>query len=445
MASEDDRRQKTPPLEKRKRLTIAHLNNDCLEKIFSYLNIQDLTNVAESNVCLAISACSLFSIKFKEIEYNCHDKTLCDESFLLTLEHFGKYITKLRVIFCFVNDRNDLILGAINRSCAASIRELSFGCFNESKENAVTLDRPFLKLEKLELRDSEHGVPRFIFNFKKWFPAVKCLNIVNVIGFWHKFRIEQLPSLEHFGYFAFPQKITCKDSEKLAHFLQYNQQLRSLGLDDFKDCNMQVFNQHAPHHLENIECLDVVSPFPFPSGSIQFSKLRELKLSFYANDSDIFGDLPQTIEVFELHIPRLSSSCFDFILSCQRLSKLTLVISNPIEIWQMEKLAKQMQCLTKIHIHLKYYIVESKIPPGFEYLFHHSKQLKTISLEYERSSFDRLAYKNEIEKADEFLKHMNHTKFNWIMNHQSRNDDNYRTRSLCSYPMILFNFHKVRA
>lgn len=445
MASEDDERQETPPpLPKRTGLTIVHLNNDCLEKIFSYLNLNDLTNVAESNVCLAISASSLFSIKFKEVKYNCHDRTLCDESFLLALEHFGKYITKLDVVFCLVHGRNDLILEAINRNCAATIRELSFGSLNEFKEEAMTLHRPFLKLEKLELRDSEHGIPRFICDLKKWFPVVKSLNIVNVIGFWNEFAIEQLPSLEHFGFFAFPQKITKRDSEKLAQFLQYNQQLRSLGLDDFKDNIMDVFNQHAPHQLENIECLDVVSPFPFPSGRIQFSKLRELKLSFYANDSDIFEDLPQTIEILELRILKLPSSGFDFILKCQRLSKLKLIISKSFEIWQMEKLAKQMQCLTEIHIYLKYCIDESKIPPGFEYFFQYGKQLKTISLQYERSSFDRLGYQAKVKKVKEFLKPMNRTKFSWIMSHQSRDDDNYRTRSLCSYPLMFFNFHKIR-
>lgn len=430
-----------------RRLTIAHLNNDCLEKVFSYLNLTDLTNVAESNVHLAISASNLFSIKYKEIAFNCFDNTMSDETFLLILQHFGESILKLRVEFCGDSKRNIPILEAIIKNCAASIREIAFGYIR----NGMVVDRIFPKLEKLELFDSAlSGVDSSIIELGKWFPALHTLKVVNVALFWRKFVVEQYPTLENFGYFAFPASNTMEDSISLAQFLQLNPQLKSLGMDEINGLSIEDFDQHAPAQLPNIECLDVVAPHPFPMSSIEFPSLRNLRLSFYNISinhlSDTFDRLPKSIEVLELQTSALSSSGFNYILSCQNLAKLKLTISEPLEVWQMEELANKMQSLTEIHICMKN--SSSKIPPGFEHLFGKSNQLKMIRLEYEQSTFDvtDTILRAEAENVREHMNAVNdQMTSNWKMSHQAHDDDDYRSRMLTSTPFLQINFQKVGA
>lgn len=82
------------PLHLSKQLTVAHLNNDCLEKVFSYLSPTDLTNVAESIVHSAISArnCSGHQYKTTEFKYTASDvKSMKEDTFELLMKRVGKY------------------------------------------------------------------------------------------------------------------------------------------------------------------------------------------------------------------------------------------------------------------------------------------------------------------------------------------------------------------
>lgn len=433
MANASEAISKTPT--SGRRLKIVHLNNDCLERVFSYLNLMDLTNVAESNVHLAVSACNLFALKFKHLKYNCFDSRMCDETFLLALDRFGKFIQRLQIEFRVDAKRDRIIFEAIIKNCK-TVTELSFSHLYE----ALIFDEPFPNVRKLHLADCFNGFHQSLFQLNSCFPILNSLEVYNVRDFWEKIVITRYQSLEHFGFFKFPESSTKEDAQKIAEFLHENPQLKSLAMDEI---NIHTSDGHVS--LANIERLDVVSPHPYPNGPIEFTNLRELKLSFYAHKTDTFEKLPSTLERFELDISKLTASAFSFILSCQQnLKKLKLITSVAIESHQMEKIAVEMQALTELHILHKF--SESKIPAGFQFFFLRGKNLKTIHLSYELSTFDHTdsKYKAEIDYVRDFMTTIkNRTKSNWRMTHKMYKNNHYRSRMCFMYPFVLITFRRI--
>lgn len=427
--------------------TICHLNNDCYEKIFDYLDLNDLVNVAESNVYLAVIASNFIALRFPVFKYNCFDDKISDETFSLALYHFKENIKKLHVNFSGKPARDRIVFEAIVKNCRALLIELSIGFLHES----VILDQSFPKVTKLELLNSFGGstVHRSILHLESWFPNLTALNVQNLCKFWEKIPIKQYKSLQELKFFNFPKRDTKVDAEKMAKFLHENSQLTNLAMDEISAENMQVFAKYAPKQLPNIECLDVVSPHPYPRGPIEFANLKDLKLSFYANKTDTFTELPSTLESIELRLPKLTPSALRFILGCkQNLTKLKLIIFDAIETKQMEKMAVEMQALSELFICRKNYeINESKVPAGFEHFFLHGKEMKTIQLMYELSTFNYKdqTYKAEIESMQGFLETINgRAKSHWQMTHKMCQNDHYRSKMLCMFPFLLITFQKWR-
>lgn len=414
-------------------ITICHLNHDCLEKIWSYLNLTDLVNVAESNVYLAISACNLFLLKHSTVKYDCFDPKMSDETFCLLLDHFGKYIKKLHVGFSVESNRDRILFGAIIKTCKTTVNELTF----RGMHKGIILDQPFPKVTKLKLfNDMGHfTVHRSILRLDAWFPNLNSLEIQSILKFWKKFIITPYKSLEQFTIFNFPEDDTMDHAEKLAKFLVANPQLTHLAMDEISEVNMQTFLSYAPKQLPNIKCLQAVSPHPYPNGSIEFTNLRELKLSFYRDKMGNFEKLPSTLEHLELRVPELTSNALNSILRCkQTLKKLSLIPSAAIKVEQLNKIAVEMQALTELYYYQNFYTFSgSKIPSGFDQLFLSDNQLKTIHLLYEISIFDAgdPYYKGQIENANEFLKPINNcSKFYWKMSHKLCRSNYYRNRML---------------
>lgn len=439
------------PSETRRRMTIAHLNDDCLEKVFSYLDLKNLTNVADANVHLAKSACTVFWYEYRhnEINFNCFDPSMMsDDEFLLMLEHFGNSMEKLRVQFCFDDRRNQLIFDGILNNCSANLLELSFG----GLQKAMIVNKRFPNLRKLELYDSHFGIHHSFAEISEWFPKLSSLQLSDNKGFWEDISVDQfIPTLQHFGYFTFPSQSHSKNSlKKIATFLNANPQLTSLGLDEIGDEEMCAeFYRYAPHEFPIVERLEVVSPHPFPNGPIRFNNLKELKLSFYADTLDITEHLPAEIECLELRIPSLSASNMRMITNCQQLTKLKLILNTDLVRWQMEKLVNDIKSLTEINIVLNTCeeLGKTQTLVALEQFFVHGKRMKKIGLEYEVAAFDveDTLYSNQIEIATQFTQAINDSnKLNWQIGHKIRisSDDN-RTKDLFTYPYLQFSFNKM--
>lgn len=435
-----------------RRMTIAHLNNDCLEKVFSYLCLTDLTNVAESNVHLAISARNLFAHKLKskkEFKFNCYDEhALSDEIFLLILQHFGKCIPKLCVQLCCDDQRNRNIFDGIVENCRATLIELKL----LGVSNAVKLTMPFLALKKLQLWDSLFGIDRSMTRINQWFPNLSCAKFYNIKEFWESNAIvEHFPKLESFGFLTFPsQKHTEATLATLARFLHLNPQLKCIELDEldqFGEDNLQeIFNTFAPNLLPNIERLEVVSPFPFPRGQFVVDNLRELSLSMYRDTSDIFNQLPRTIECFELRMSNMSTSAFNYILSCTNLKSLKIITRSLLSPVSLREMSKKLKSLTTVHINQHRKLVDFETLFGLEDFFLNSKNIRVISLDTELISFekDHVHRKNQIELAEKFIKVINTTtNAKWRLSHETHtNQNHHRSHELITFPFLLLSFKR---
>lgn len=217
---------------------------------------------------------------------------------------------------------------------------------------------------------------------------------------------------------------------------------------DTNDIN-EAFESNASSHLPNIERLEVVSPYPFPNGIIKFSGLKELCLSFYGDTSDIFNQLPRSLECSEISMETISESAFDFVLSCQHLKKLkitTLILDSS----DLQTSAKEMQSLCEVHI-----ILISRIelqddfqkPARLDHLFLGGKQLKVICLEYTQNGVEAIhsEYKIQIEIARKFVKMINETiNVEWLLSHRIYgNDDDDTASEPFTYPYLQLSFKKM--
>lgn len=436
----------------RRKLTVAHLNNDCLEKVFSYLDFTDLTNVADSNVHLAVSAQSLFShlYKLKELNYNSYDNKIKKDTFLLALKHFGQCISKLRVTFDYSDEGCD-IFNSIVENCRETISELAI----ESVKEYMKLNKPFLNLKKLELEGSLFKIDHSMTDIYKWFPNLSCLRVYDIEKFWETTSIvRHFPTLQTFGCYTFPGKnLTPANLKKLAQFLRFNPQLKCLELDELMSTNINAdFYSKGPLVMPNIERLVVIPPHPFPNGQIRFDKLNELSLSIYGfeDSNDVFKKLPQTIECFELRIVNINNEVIDYILSCKNLKRLQITTST-MELWQMEKLAKEMQSLTQVQIKFNCYteLIDHQTLAGMEYFFLYGKQLKAITLEYELKSFEKpsdIYEKTQIGIGKKFSNFINESmKSNWRMSHDThQNAQDYRSKQLMTFPYLRLSFKKSK-
>lgn len=431
----------------RRKLTVAHLNNDCLEKVFSYLNLTDLTNVAESNVHLAVSAQNLFAHLYKltELKYNCYDNQIIEDTFLLALQHFGKCIVKLRVTLK-ISDEDCAIFDSIIENCRETISELAINGIR----TYMIFNKPFPNLKTLELEKFYNfdKTDRSIFDICRWFPYLSCLRVHNVAHFWETTSIvRHFPTLQTFGCYMYPNlKHTPVSLGKLAQFLQLNPQLKCLELDELESKNINAdFYDKCPLVLPNIERLVVVPPHPFPNGPIRFDKLNELNLSIYKRDSfDVFENLPQTIECFELRIINVNSVVIDYILGCKNLKKLRIT-AYAMEEGHMERLAKEMQSLTQVQIMLEHSteLMNHQTLAGMEHFFLYGQQLKAFTFESKLESFEAdCEIDKKIGMANKFTNYINESmKSNWRMSHDTRdNEEDYRSKELFDHPNLRLSF-----
>lgn len=440
-----------------KRLTVVHLNDDCLENVFSYLSPVELTNVAESNVHLAIMAKNVIAHNYrnKPFNFNFYDKSsMSFVSFGQFLKHFGKYLVKLCITFGGNCEQMNEMFDSIVKNCRKTLIELTLNGIDDN----IKLDKPFLNLKKLQLIKCYFGIHHSLISINDWFPNLICLKVYDVGNFWkNDIFIKHFPNLQSFGQQRchFRTNINNSDVIKLARFVSLNPQLKCLELDELNENNSShwyvPFENENLTHLPNIERLEIVSPFLLPNQPIIFDDLKDLKLSIYNAESDIiFKQLPKSLEYIQLNMRKLNASAIEYLLSCENLKKLK-IITMALDSKMLKKLAKPLQSLCEIHFILKNCLSQQN---DFQTLcelddfFILSKQLKIICFKYELSTFDVKSQDciQQIVNAKKFINSINETMNDtkWLLNHEIHNDyDDFRTSQLSTYPHIQLSFNKI--
>lgn len=220
-------------------LKIIHLNDDCLEEIFSQLDLLDLAKVASANVRLASVAADVFARKYQhqEIKIKAYGSLECQDQFkrvafqeaYMIIEHFGKHITKLD-LDCgpFGGARVQPIINRLDEYCSKTLLELKIGHLRDS----VKFQKPFVKLEKLTFYRSFCKFWSPMTDIPTTFPNIRSIDIQNIRYAFQSIELHQhMPTLEHFGYYTFPYvQFSAEDLQSIHRIVQLNPQLKSLGM-----------------------------------------------------------------------------------------------------------------------------------------------------------------------------------------------------------------------
>lgn len=246
---------------------LINVNNDCLEKVFEYLPLEDLLNVADASKNSRPAVARVYhrqhitkakDLKLMIQKYNRngpidatpHDIELTDlkTSFQL-LRLFGYSVRTLQVNFNENIAHDAAVYRYINEYCSENLHEVHF--MNKMPENGYplgTFQNPFLNLETVTFNRSY--LSGEITEFNKWFPNMRTFITMDRVTFTDPKCVEiNFKSLETLRLSsALP-----RDSVEIA--LQLNPQLRKLELKcGYSGYLLEV----ATKYLVNLEQLTVL-------------------------------------------------------------------------------------------------------------------------------------------------------------------------------------------
>ncbi|XP_031632435.1 uncharacterized protein LOC116346493 [Contarinia nasturtii] len=256
--------------------------DDCLERIFMHLSLEDFLNIAHTNKELKPAADMAFQRKFGKTEFY-----LCDEIYfgsdddiveisdkksqLRLLRCFGHLITKLEIEGEFAKK----LIGYANEYCFNSLTAINIAGFDYIRNNL--LPKPFANVEVVKLFNCKFCADT---NFKKWFPAIRRLELDWCSTFTKgMFIVKNIPQLEHL-------KI-CYDSDirpkNICTSLRNNPQLRSLWLGGIVPPKGFWQTCQTLSQLESIQ-IESAANFKNVDTAVNFPALKKLDINIEEND-----------------------------------------------------------------------------------------------------------------------------------------------------------------
>lgn len=338
-------------------LTIAEVNEDCLEKIFKNLNFDDLLTVAETSKHFLQGARLAFASKFgkKTFKLHCHsvhqnqpNQLMAGNNIIIynpltclkVLRCFGPFIFKLDILYTNISAAHRTKFDRyVIENCADSLIEIELHC---APKNAMgSLRVPFSNIESVYFRECLFG--QTLSNINKYFPKMRNLHLdhCRIIGSIGK----KFPNLEHLT--VKNKKIVKSHVEKCLHL---NPQLRSLSvLGDFDLKFLRSVSEHPqledldislgseflinarcdPVHFENVRTLKLQLHWnqkTMPEIPISFSRLEEFTLKSYDfwMNQHFFDFINQHRTILKLHCHFLVRYTFSYV-KCKLARKLTSV------------------------------------------------------------------------------------------------------------------------
>lgn len=215
----------------------------CVEKILSFLMLDDLNVVASTTDHLKALSIRVFNRKFKNevIEYfpNKYEKYFVFShkydifthtydigrmwgDFPLLVEQFGSMIRKLSMTI-----PNRSTLNYLTKRFGSSLVELNV-LFTRRN---IQLTQPFINLTKLRLILNDFQMNDSWFNLNHYFPELRCLEIRSTwtSDYEKAFIDHNFPNLEEFAYVGL--SLSGQLSDGIIRFLNKNPQLNRLHLD----------------------------------------------------------------------------------------------------------------------------------------------------------------------------------------------------------------------
>lgn len=394
---------------------IIHLNDDCLEKLFFYLRLKDLGNIAMTN--------TRFTNRSQYVFNKLHANTLivfdpCTSngrvfnSFLNILNGFGDYIRKLNVTFYQekrYKNRNEQILRCIIEKCSKSVTELTISNVNDD----MFISKEFLHLQKLRITDSyfNDSMAQLIRNS----PNISCLEFYSVSNVFNASFVEQrVPLMKHFtNYNQVIMDSEVENLQKFRRFVNVNNQLTSLCVGDQELEMMFRYEEIRRQFFKTIHrklpCPDRSNLITYlmPFEPLYFGNMKHLCLSLgYSTDflqclrrrRLVFKHLP--VQHLEFYVGHLHIESVDMILQFRHLQKLQLYVCEHLNITNFMLVALNSPRLTELELYCLYdeHPEFSTIPVALKEIINHAEWLRRIVVGFEikkPSHSTNLEYKRE--------------------------------------------------
>lgn len=287
--------------------TLTNIYYDCLERIFDYLNITDLLNIAQTCKRLQIAAAAKFGDDFSKkanfvtrlyhsksrfIRYEPGISINGTSIAVVGLRHvlpfmrcFGSKLSHLWVYYLKANDadsQNDRINQYISQYCSDTLDNITL--IDKPFVSIESFSKPFKNVKKVSISSCDLG--NQLRYFLNWFPNLRHLDITSVtIG--ETDVTVNIPYLETLSIWIGEQSITYEQAEKLLHA---NQQLKKLAID-------------------SIPLMALDKLFNMISANPSLSKLNVYGLIEYVDVVELnpfIGEYPLLIEELRLGIYRLT-------------------------------------------------------------------------------------------------------------------------------------------
>lgn len=425
-----------------RRITIVHLNDDCLESILLELNLIDLAKAAHANICLARIGKNVFKRKYHQQEIHLNIKSAVSFTrdgtsyydAALVIKHFGKYITKLNISGDIAPE---FIEREVTKRCSDTLLELKLGNFYRAPE----LSKPFTKLEKLAFYRcfSQGGGGKPLGQFSTLFPNLRSFELQNIRYAFEIFALEEhMPLVQHFGYYTFPYvtEISAENLETIGRIIALNPQIRSFSTQLGSDYpEIEGIPALPLLGIETFEACRSFNVSDVPSG---LPNLKDLRLLGSSKTNEGWYKLAPQIQKLELTIDEVDEGIVDFISKCQNLSTLK-IITTVFDQKYVGQIVKNTQSLDEVHIavYSKAFtsgdnktkkIQQSQVLATAIKFMNHCKQLKkaTVAFNVDKTPDSRSKYKlNAYTKSHQVIKSFKDTIkqrmrswYKWHLTHQ---------------------------
>lgn len=308
-------------------LKLDDINNDCLDSIFAYLDLEDLVNVAETSSCFIPSVHSVFSQKYRNKKCVLSSFDLGSDFIVITKSfgvqffcHFGQYVSDL-LVDCLSEEVEEAILTHCTSSLVnLDLAYLTTDCFN-------TISKPFQSIETLTL---SHGMlSQKMSAVNTWFPNLTSLKLLNIKLIDPTCLENQFHSLKelviHNGKSTLPQSA-------IEGMLHLNPQVEKLECFQ-KEYDVSLIRAIS-EHLPLLKVLVLWTPddrfWSFRNQQITFESVKKFTLNSYYYRST------ESVECMPLHFGKLETltldgfnqyqdHLLDFVMQNKDLTKLSIV------------------------------------------------------------------------------------------------------------------------
>lgn len=270
-------------------MKITKLRIDCLQKVFNYLDVDDLLNVADSNKYLKKAAQKVFAKRYGSKILQLHGMqpsqnrilSVSDTIFikdvrssLQMLRCFGHLVSQLEISDEYSNTfygfAYEFILKYVNTYCAASLKHIKFYMIPSSKA-FQRFKMEFSRMKSVEIICCK--LNKKMMPMDKLFPNVQQL-IIDFTAFEDYGIIEKpFPHLKHL--------VLGTSMNNVAAVLQLNSQL--ISFETKCVCSVEILRKMSDR-LKWLESLDIVCDSDelkyFNGDAFYFPNVKQFKLNF---------------------------------------------------------------------------------------------------------------------------------------------------------------------